>query len=994
MSPVLLGAERPPAQEVTERLPEFVDADALHKYFMLNEADLEQIKTCRGTANKMIFAAQLCTLRWRGHFLRDTSALPEFVTAILAPQLGLLPIPIEDSGQNRKTRFGYLERIRRHLGFVRFGEPQRQRLFDHLIQIAPGGARTPALRQLAGRWLQTQKIVKPGPTTLRDLVNSAREDSLQSIYRGLMDSLPVKERKTVDALLAGPSSSGTSSRTTPRIRSRLEQFKLLPKKESPQALLGLLKRLTEIRSLGLTPWPALAPVHPAMRRLLATWGYSYDVWSLRRFPSAKRYSIVLCFLQAALSETLDSIIEMQDKLITSIHNKARKRRDALLQATEESRTRAVEVLEGVGDLILDSSVPDGDLRNRVFSRWPRAEMHALVSGCRRWRTGEDGSHLGFVSHWYGYSRQYSPELLAMMPFQFSTGSSLGQAVEHLQKVNQDRRRKLPEEVPLDFLPPRWARHVIACENEGALSRPVYELALLTTLNERLKSGDVTVAQSRRWSDFEEYLIPKGTWLLERQRHYAALKLPMDAAVYVDQLNKQLMAVTDRVDKGVPDNPALTIDAAKGKFHLARLKALEKPDQVKILKSLIESRLPRIELVDLLIDIDNQTNFLRHFLHYGSASRLAPAIRRRNVLAGLIAIGCNVGPQHMAAASGISFREITQVIDWYLTEEALKQASTELVNYASHLPLSRVYGQGATCSADGMRFYVPINILSADYSHLLQARGVTLYAHTADNCLQMNQQPIPCRLRESTFVIDGLQEHETELDPKVCYTDTHGFTEVVMATAALLGFELAPHIKNMNEQTLYKIDRAQRYSHLDPILPGTVKTHIIQDAWDETVRVIASIQTHVVSSSLILNRLSSYARQNSVHQALAEIGRACKTMHILRVIDDESYRRRMRRELNKGESSHDLSRFLCFGKEGALRGREFGDQLHTFSCLSVLHNAVVAWNTLHIESVVKQLREEGHTFDDATLALTTPLMRRHINPFGKYHFNVDRMRQTL
>jgi TnpA family transposase len=60
--------------------------------------------------------------------------------------------------------------------------------------------------------------------------------------------------------------------------------------------------------------------------------------------------------------------------------------------------------------------------------------------------------------------------------------------------------------------------------------------------------------------------------------------------------------------------------------------------------------------------------------------------------------------------------------------------------------------------------------------------------------------------------------------------------------------------------------------------------------------------------------------------LAEIGRIHKTIHILRILDDEEYRRRMDRELNKGEASHELSRFLCFGKEGALRGREFGDQL--------------------------------------------------------------------
>ncbi|MGH8336916.1 MAG: Tn3 family transposase, partial [Gammaproteobacteria bacterium] len=39
-----------------------------------------------------------------------------------------------------------------------------------------------------------------------------------------------------------------------------------------------------------------------------------------------------------------------------------------------------------------------------------------------------------------------------------------------------------------------------------------------------------------------------------------------------------------------------------------------------------------------------------------------------------------------------------------------------------------------------------------------------------------------------------------------------------------------------------------------------ETHLIHEAWDETVRVLASIQTHVVSPSLILNRLGSYARQ--------------------------------------------------------------------------------------------------------------------------------------
>jgi hypothetical protein len=116
-------------------------------------------------------------------------------------------------------------------------------------------------------------------------------------------------------------------------------------------------------------------------------------------------------------------------------------------------------------------------------------------------------------------------------------------------------------------------------------------------------------------------------------------------------------VTAELDRRVPGNSALSIDAQKGEFHLAALKGADKPDELKTLKELIESRLPRTELVDVLIDMDHRTDFLRHFLHYGAGeSRLPAAERRRNSLAVLIAIGCNIGPQRMAVASGLTVHE--------------------------------------------------------------------------------------------------------------------------------------------------------------------------------------------------------------------------------------------------------------------------------------------------------------------------------------------------
>ena len=76
--------------------------------------------------------------------------------------------------------------------------------------------------------------------------------------------------------------------------------------------------------------------------------------------------------------------------------------------------------------------------------------------------------------------------------------------------------------------------------------------------------------------------------------------------------------------------------------------------------------------------------------------------------------------------------------------------------------------------------------------------------------------------------------------------------------------------------------------------------------------------------------------------------------------------------------------------GGQRGREFGDQLHAFSCLSVLHNAVVAWNMIQIATILAELRVEGHQFDDETVSHATPLMRKHFNPLGRYYFDLSRM----
>ena len=51
-------------------------------------------------------------------------------------------------------------------------------------------------------------------------------------------------------------------------------------------------------------------------------------------------------------------------------------------------------------------------------------------------------------------------------------------------------------------------------------------------------------------------------------------------------------------------------------------------------------------------------------------------------------------------------------------------------------------------------------------------------------------------------------------------------------------------------------------------------------------------------------------------------------------------------------------------------------------------AVVTWNTVYMAAVIDQLRAEGRTVNEEDIARLSPAHYEHINPYGKYRFEVE------
>jgi TnpA family transposase len=96
-------------------------------------------------------------------------------------------------------------------------------------------------------------------------------------------------------------------------------------------------------------------------------------------------------------------------------------------------------------------------------------------------------------------------------------------------------------------------------------------------------------------------------------------------------------------------------------------------------------------------------------------------------------------------------------------------------------------------------------------------------------------------------------------------------------------------------------------------------------------------------------------------------------------------RRFQLQLNRGEARRSLARWLFFANRGEFRTGDYEEIMNKASCLSLLSNAVLVWNTLAITKIVTLLQGAGVAIADEDLAQISPLMQQHVIPNGTYHF---------
>ena len=478
------------------------------------------------------------------------------------------------------------------------------------------------------------------------------------------------------------------------------------------------------------------------------------------------------------------------------------------------------------------------------------------------------------------------------------------------------------------MPARWAGYLEKAAKDGNVVayRHYWELCVLMALRDGLRSGDVHVPGSRRYADPASFLLTPQQWEPQRLEYCHLVGKPATAADALALANDELHAALSDLEAqiargGGKGEVRLGPD---GELIIPPLTAEDVPAEASALRDELAAMLPRVPIASVLVEIDARTGFTDRLTHAGGKASRPPDLRR-NLLYVIIAEATNMGLSAMSESCGVSYDTLAWTAEWYFSAETLEAANAAIVNYHHRLPMTQAFGTGTLSSSDGQKFPVKGKSLTAAHlsRYFARGQGVSTYTHVSDQHSTFDTKVITSTSPENPYVLDGILGNQTDLLITEHATDTHGATLANFALFDLVGLQLSPRIRDLGKITLYRTGpRAgftARYPASGHLLTRRLNEDLITGMWDDLLRVAASVKGGYASGALVVGKLcSSRRQQNALASAIKEYGALRRTVYAARYLVDETYRRRIGRQLNKGENVHSLKRMLAYAGEGAIR----------------------------------------------------------------------------
>ena len=307
-----------------------------------------------------------------------------------------------------------------------------------------------------------------------------------------------------------------------RDRTPLAWLRDWPEAPTQKNLVGVVERLQFVRSLGVGP-DREQRIYRARYRAIAKETAILSAQHLSRFDTPRRLATLVVFAREMEAILTDAALVMFDKMLGGVYRSCRARLQRKCCPSSESSRCVGACAAQYGESHVGGEGIGEDQVSAVERSLGWERLKALVAETEIVVTNTREDNLTEIVERYPTVRRMIPVLLNAFVFRsWKLNDSLLDALGLLRGLYAARPRQLPQRPPTALLKSTWRKLV---GRGSAFDRRAYEVAVMMTLRDSLRSGDIWVEGSRVFRAFGDFLLPPEAFATRRQEGELGLAVP-------------------------------------------------------------------------------------------------------------------------------------------------------------------------------------------------------------------------------------------------------------------------------------------------------------------------------------------------------------------------------------------------------------------------------------------------------------------------------------
>jgi TnpA family transposase len=939
----------------------------------------------------------LKTFQRLGYF-PSLDALPPRLSRHLAMAMGVLrPHDCLQQYEEQGFRTWQLALIRDHLGIKSFGDGGRHVLVGAVIAASRSKDILADISNVGIEALVHARYELPAFSTLRRAAQKARSHINRGYYQQVDGAMDDVQRATLGRLLTRDDHEATSL---------WQRLKREPKQPTPKHIREHLAHVQWLQSLN-TAHHALDSIPEVKLQRFADEARAMDMARMHEMQASKRVTLAVALLRVRTAQALDDLAAMFIRRRQKRHHQGNEAL-AAYRLQHQERTDALIALLGRMVRRWQADEPP-EQRFKTIDTLSGHDAEAIREQCEAHLGYAGNNYLPFLPALFRHHRKLCLDVIEFLhPTSTSADTALEQAIAFVLCHRHAHTARLPRTeksqgieniLDLSWVPPRWWPAVTGRNWRDVpivnVDRKYLELCVLSCVMGALKSGDLCIAGSERFSDDRDQLVTGEAYTQQVESSCQQVGIASDPTQFVRDLQTQLTQAIRTTDTAFPTNTSLRIK--DGEPVLSRFEKRPEPEGLALMNRMLNERRPACNSIDILTDTEHWLNWTSAFGPLsGFESRLVSP--RGRYVATTFCYGCYLGPtQTSRSIQGLDRFQVAYVDQRHITEQHLLEANVGVINRYNRFMLPKLWGSGQRAAADGTQWDVHEQNLLSEYHLRYGGWGGIGYYHVSDTYIALFSRFIACGVWKAIDIRDGLLENRSDIPPDTLHADTQGQSETVFGLAYLLALQLMPRIRNWKHLTLYAPTERfapEQIEHIRELCGDRVDWPLINSHFPEMVRVAISISQGKVRSSTILHKLGTESRKNRLYGAFRELGRVVRTVFLLRVVNDEDRRRTINASTNTAEAWNKFVQWAAFGGEGVIRENNREEQRKIIRYNHLVANLVVFHNVVSMTRVLQELIDEGYAVTPEIMARLSPYKTEHINRFGHYELRFDRVPESI